>query len=287
MTNHKTLDQAFKWSKHSHTRNKLTNSYEPLQPYLFGELAKSLEMRALVGIGANIGFYSIVLADYMQAEKVFAFEPMPGPFAELTENIVLNSLTHKIKSVQVALSDERGKAEIAVISEFSGANALTSSTIHRDKKPIRLQIVETEKLDNIINSTGESIAIKIDVEGHERTVIQGARNVLQENCCLIQIEDYMGGVAAELLKLGYERIFSAGPDHYFTNYAGANQVIKPALEAAVSKYIQNHKATPAESEKGRIRRRIFPGVTIELSQAVSRKVRKLARAIAFSFRSMK
>lgn len=275
MTDHYTLDQAFYWSAPSRSRNNMTNMYEPLQPYLLSEMANALGMKIFIDIGANIGLYSIILTEEIKAEKVLAFEPMPGPFCELNKNIELNNLSNKIHPFNIALSDERGSAQISVISEFSGANALTKSTIHSEKTPIRFDTVETGKLDDFIKSAGEYIAIKIDVEGHEKQVIDGACTVLRSNYCLIQLEDYEGTVASELFEIGYKLIFRAGPDYYFTNHVEVDDIIMPALESAITRYIVNHKARPIQRENVRIRRKIFPGLTIELSQALSNQLRRL------------
>jgi FkbM family methyltransferase len=274
MKSHFTIDQKFKWSNLSHHRNRLTNKYEPLQPYLLAELAKCFEANTFIDVGANIGFYSIFLADEIKAASVLAFEPMPAPFAELRRNIELNDLVQNIQAFQVAISNERGSAEMEVISELSGANALASSTIHNGKTHTRLESVQTAPLSDFAKRS-KSIAMKIDVEGHERQVISGARSVLAESQCIIQIEDYQNEVAADLSRIGYKKILSAGPDHYFSNQREADAMARKAFEAAATRFIEDHKAKPAHSHNGKIRRKVFSGVTLEFSQGFSNKVRRL------------
>ena len=95
MEAHHTLDKKFIWSHPSQHRNRLTNKYEPLQPYILAELAKAFKAKTFIDVGANIGFYSIVMAEEINAENVLAFETMPAPFEELQKNIEANGLNKK------------------------------------------------------------------------------------------------------------------------------------------------------------------------------------------------
>lgn len=122
------------WTEKSLPRNRLTSLYEPLQPFILHEAAERLSAQVVIDVGANIGFYTVLLGKIGSVDEVHAFEPMPEPFRELRGNVELNHLTEKCFLHQVALSDTRGQGEMAVIGECSGANALSVTSIHHDKQ---------------------------------------------------------------------------------------------------------------------------------------------------------
>jgi len=68
--------------------------------------------------------------------------------------------------------------------------------------------------------SGEALAVKVDVEGHEVHVIRGAEKLLTNNNCVLQVEAYgeIGGELTSLLSnMGYSKIFSVKADHYYSN----------------------------------------------------------------------
>ena len=68
---------------------------------------------------------------------------------------------------------------------------------------------------------GKRIAIKIDVEGHEVNVINGALKLLSENDCVLQVECFTAVPELEgiLRAIGYKRKNSISGDHYFARSA--------------------------------------------------------------------
>ncbi len=76
-------------------------------------------------------------------------------------------------------------------------------------------------LDKILIFKNKKIAIKIDVERHEKKVIEGAINLLKQNNDLLQIEIFESRkkeVFKILKNLGYKFIKVVNKDHYFRNY---------------------------------------------------------------------
>lgn len=102
--------------------------------------------------------------------------------------------------INAALSDSEGEATLRVPYDITG-----HGTIH-DKNPIsgrpaRVYTVPTKTLDSLpLRQVG---FIKIDVEGHELSVLHGAANTLQTQrpSLLIELADAMnGGVSADVIK---------------------------------------------------------------------------------------
>src|SRR5436190_16446103 len=65
----------------------------------------------VLDVGANVGHISLLLADVVGGENIFAFEPAPLAFRRLVENWQLNGFaTHQL--FELAVGSDRGKAFI-------------------------------------------------------------------------------------------------------------------------------------------------------------------------------
>jgi len=144
--------------------------YEPKTFNFFKEQIKNAKV--FVDVGANIGGYSIRAAKYC---KVYSIEPLPRNYKILKINEKLNNV--KINSFNIAAGNKNGKVKIYYELGAWGLPSL---------KRIQNEFVEVEMkpLDEIINE--ESIdLIKIDVEGAEDLVLEGARNCLKRTKMVI------------------------------------------------------------------------------------------------------
>jgi FkbM family methyltransferase len=134
-------------------------------------------------VGANIGHMSSVMAARVgTAGRVFAFEPHPEIFAELNHNQKLwqNAGLSNVEVHRYALSDRSGQAKLNLPVEFS-ANRGTAfiGEIESTAGETKHYSVEMKSLDEAF--CGHRIDVmKIDVEGHELQVLQGASKLLEE-----------------------------------------------------------------------------------------------------------
>ncbi len=273
----RTPDSHYQWTLASRHRNQLTNIYEPLQPYFLSEMSKAAECGLFVDVGANIGFYSIFMAAEISAQEVYAFEPMSAAAEEARKNFELNNLADIIQLRQIALSSRPGSATMAVISNLSGANSILDTSIHKDQENLRTESVPTSTLDEELPFSGKRIAVKIDVEGHELDVLNGGRKFFPNNQAVVQLESYddndaEANVAEALTGMGYRKIISVGPDHYF---ASNDLDIDPKdiAEKALARFL-NASKQPALKGQGPLRKRIFRGVTVELSPRLAKLFRR-------------
>jgi len=122
--------------------------------------------KVFVDVGANIGGYSIRAAKY---SKVYAIEPLPRNYKILKINEKLNNV--KINSFNIAAGNKNGKIKL-----FYELGHYGRPSIKRNYK--KFVEVEMKPLDEIINE-GSIDLIKIDVEGAEDLVLEGARNCLK------------------------------------------------------------------------------------------------------------
>lgn len=132
------------------------------------------EKTIFLDIGANIGLYSLCLID--KVSKVYAFEAHPRTAQLLKMNFLLNQLP--IEHIeQKAVADKIGQLSFTDFSDGSPINAIsedTKNTVH----------VESISLDAFIQNNNFSkqnnFILKLDVEGAEHLVLEGARNLLTE-----------------------------------------------------------------------------------------------------------
>lgn len=270
-------ENRFKWTRKSTSRNLQTYRNEPVQPYILREFVRSIRPTSFIDIGANIGYYSLLIAEEETVKNVFAYEPMPSTYNELRKNVKKNNLDDVINCSTLALSDEEGTSNMDVISELSGRNSLSSTAIHRTATVKRNVHVKTSTVDNLFDISANRIALKIDVEGHELQVLHGAINLLKNNTTIIQIEildAHNDREATQLLDtLGYRKLFTAGPDHYFTNDQIMMNLCLSILETAFKHFIEDFK------QPIYLKYWLFPWMGIEISPTLMRFMPKSMRQI--------
>ena len=128
-------------------------------------------------VGANIGSFTVLASGVCGAET-WAFEPDPDTLRHLKQNIAVNGLDALVKVYQCALGAEQG--EVAFTFGLDSINRIACAN-DRNVRMTRL-----ERLDNVIGCS-DPIMIKLDVEGAEQAVLEGA-NALLANPSLNVVE---------------------------------------------------------------------------------------------------
>ena len=136
----------------------------------------------LYDIGTNVGMYSLYAA--MNGNQVVSFEPESQNYAGLNKNIHINSLSGRIKAVNVALSDECKLTELNLsrfVEGWSCHNVDVALDINKKTfTPEYKQTVLSYALDDFISlfRLPPPTHIKIDVDGVEKKVVWGARKTI-------------------------------------------------------------------------------------------------------------
>ena len=94
-----------------------------------------------------------------------------------------------------------------------------------DPNKISYEDSYSEKLDNIYKIKNEKIALKIDVERHEKNVILGAEKILSSNKVLLQIELFdhkKDEIEFMLKKMNFYFIKSNKKDNFYSNFNDSN-----------------------------------------------------------------
>ena len=149
-----------------------------------------------IDIGVYRGVYSYEMAKY--SKMVHAFEPNPIIFKDIELN--LSKIIKNINLYNFALSDKENKVLLKVPirnknydkSNYEEYFQMGRATIHEQNAmgDIETFEIKSTKLDNFTFSNRISF-IKIDVEGHEMSVIKGAENTIKQYkpTLLVEIEE--------------------------------------------------------------------------------------------------
>ncbi len=141
-------------------------------------LSRIREGMTVVDVGANIGYYSLLMSQKVGfSGKVVSFEPNSSIFKEFEHNLKINKITNVIAE-RVAISSETGYQTLLIPCD--GMEAHASFNQNETFTTSRVEMVRTEKLDDALGRFGiEHVdLIKIDVEGAEKSVFEGASKML-------------------------------------------------------------------------------------------------------------
>lgn len=166
-------------------------------------------MRDSIDIGANEGCYIHFLKRW--SRRIYAFEPLPTLAALLRRKFPTGVVLK-----EVALSRAPGTLELRV-PVMDGRMVTGCSTISQEAASFypahRAIAVPVDTLDNVYS--GHAGFIKIDVEGHEEAVLEGAKNTIARcrPTVLVEVVEHLsnGGVGrvGEFFRaLGYRGYFA-------------------------------------------------------------------------------
>ncbi len=173
----------------------------------FWEFAESMLLLALVrpgmtllDVGANIGYYTAVLARLVGKQGIlYAFEPDPDNFKVLAANVTLLSRLlpepAPVHFLQTALSDRVGIANLKRFSKNLGLHHLIADS---QASPNCIP-VDTTTIDHLrgMNIIGRRIdLIKADIQGSELAMLRGAQQTIQTDhpTLVLEFEPHMNGM---------------------------------------------------------------------------------------------
>jgi FkbM family methyltransferase len=173
-------------------------------------------------IGANIGFYSILMAK--RGMKVVAFEPFPKLCDFIVGNVTLNEVRDRVSIVPEALSDSCGVTVYNPpregnwgVGKIFGKNLDSSKEVNVVNPSIE---VKTLTLDDAVKKYGLPSVMKVDIEGAEYLLLHNKPSILYtDNAPTIFIEfhpseiELLGGSVAQLKDIFH----NAGYQEYEVN----------------------------------------------------------------------
>ena len=152
----------------------------------------------VLDVGANVGHLSLLLADVVGSQNIFAFEPTPVTFRRLQENWKLNCWPAD-GLFQMAVGAQAGQIFVPDTEKPDTKNQVAATPRNGRTVPVPLTA-----LDDLRGHWRERKVglLKIDVEGYEREVFCGSRQLLaQDRPRLIMFESLAGSVEPEITAL--------------------------------------------------------------------------------------
>ena len=148
-------------------------------------------------VGANIGIYSMSYAILFQSARIYSFEPVPDTYTSLEKNIRKNPLLlPRITPFNFGLSNSNIELELSIPSKLQHErydlnNNINSGLFSVHGKGEDKVIGSFKTLDSFFKeelNIKKIDVIKIDVEGHEFEVLEGAKDTITQNKPIIIME---------------------------------------------------------------------------------------------------
>jgi FkbM family methyltransferase len=143
---------------------------------------KDLNINTILDVGANIGESAAFFQSLLPDSFIYCFEPLKESYEQLIENTRLFS---NIKSFNFALGNIEGQSEI-IKNDFSPSSSiLEMEKTHKEIFPFTeneaKETIEIKRLDDFIkkHDLKQNILLKIDTQGYEISVLEGAIETLK------------------------------------------------------------------------------------------------------------
>lgn len=161
-------------------------------------------------VGANVGYFALLVAAVSPATTVHAFEPVSSIFKRLVSNVELNALDN-IAPHERGLSNVPGRVTIHIPNQIGVLPLQASLLPYPEHEGIEEQDVDVTTVDAFVEERRISRVdlMKIDVEGAEHLVIAGAESTLGRDrplvvCEVLPNQPGVGQVDETLRRHGYE-----------------------------------------------------------------------------------
>ncbi len=188
--------------------------------------------RDAVEVGANMGCHSLPLAQALavQGRRLLALEPQPVIFQQLCANLALNHVRN-VQAVCKACASRPGslyysRQDYDQSGNF-GAVRLKSIAQAQDER------IEADTLDRLLSPAWDVGLLKVDVEGMEQEVLQGARDTLARCRPVLYLENDQPARSQALIEylwsLQYELWFHLPPLFNPQNFAGDAENVYPTM----------------------------------------------------------
>jgi FkbM family methyltransferase len=161
----------------------------PMEPGVYAVFKRIIRPGMFVAdIGANIGLYTLLAARLLQGSgRVFSFEPTPGIFDILRNNVQLNGHLEAgiVKMHNVAISDSRSR-----MTFFSNPEDSTHNSLFAESEGMQRLEVDAITLDGLLGPESRLDFVKMDVEGAEPLALRGMQALLRNNPQMVAVMEF-------------------------------------------------------------------------------------------------
>lgn len=142
------------------------------------------EDSVIVDIGANIGWYSILLGRKAARGRVIAFEPIPSTIGFLKKNLALNAISN-VELHEHGLSDEDKELVFFFHPHLSGATSAQNLLDNADAIEVKAKV---KTMDAVLAAEPQIDLLKCDIEGAEIFALRGGMETIARTKPVLFIE---------------------------------------------------------------------------------------------------
>ena len=214
--------------------------YEPQIASVLAHLLQPGDV--FVDVGANIGNHTLVAAGL--GAVVHAFEPVPRLVESLRANVSLNHLEGRVTVFNAAVGDRQGTAVLHVATRGDdGSHSIIPGVEARSIAAERVAVVALD--DHFAGrDRGAPAVVKIDVEGFEAKVLDGAAGLLsgpRPPVVIIETADRLAEHIGESASSVLERLLAR---NYLLYVIPEDGPLVPVMPDRISGDMLNYLACP-------------------------------------------
>jgi len=192
-------------------QKKISTEIQPYELEMLQDIQANVSAGDLVlDVGANIGNHTLYLAAIAEC-KVISFEPNASLIEALRRSVEINQLSERVTLMPYGVGHTAGRGHFAALMEEN----LGGQSIEIGEGDIRIVALDELELP------GRVRLIKVDVEGMELPVLQGAAGLVEKDRPLVYVEcmnaDHYKCISKWMESHGYVYwdTFNATPTHLF------------------------------------------------------------------------
>ncbi len=186
----------------------------------------------IVDVGADQGGFSLLSANLLPENTVFAFEPNFKSYRLLTENLqTFGNKYRNIITLPIAISSSEGTIHLTEEEGCSNSRGTTGRE------------VITKRLDTVLPVDSTIFFMKVDTEGHDLEVLESARRFIDEGKLKNIVFEYtaywIGSSEDSQQSRRSEPEQRSGEDSQQSRRSGEDEAVaksKPILQYLLSKY---------------------------------------------------
>lgn len=157
------------------------------------DLLRRQGIQTVIDVGGNDGGFASELLNAGYEGLVISFEPLPDAWEHLRKRSLAYDGRWTV-GPRIALSDQEGEVEFHEAGNSASSSLLVMTDHHLAAAPhtktIKTHRVPIKRLDDVLSSMPQvrDIYLKIDVQGAEKMVLDGASEALKAQVKGVQIE---------------------------------------------------------------------------------------------------
>lgn len=165
---------------------KPINTYEEKLHPVKNLWLKNKNIKTVFDIGASDGGFAREIRELLPTAKIYSFEALPEIYEKLESNFIDDAL---FQSYNIALSNYNGQTSFFRCESSGSSSILEMDELHKTAYPgtknnEKINIMCSTLDDFIANENiviDKNVLIKIDVQGAEKLVLEGAENLLSKS----------------------------------------------------------------------------------------------------------